>query len=226
MKRLTAALLAILLVAAALPVLAADSLVVTEELTLAIPGENMYKVAGIITNQGKKTMDVSFANVDVKDKAGKTLLSSGNMVIPNHLEPGETAYYSVPFMDVSPKDLSAVASHITTTEYEDFGTYVAVPTAVITPLDQIVEEEGITAEFSNNTGKEIQRVRVVWILRDESGKLIDLMCFTSNFPSPIADGAKGESRYSFGWMTPSLAECLEQGLEQGSAQCLVFARQD
>ncbi|NLX83189.1 MAG: hypothetical protein GXZ04_05165 [Clostridiales bacterium] len=226
MKRWMTALLACLLMAAALPALAQDSLVVTEEMIYSKPEENFYKVAGIIVNQGEEAIDISFVRVELKDEAGETLENTSNVVIPGHLAPGEIAYFAGSFMDISEDTLAAVASHTVTIEQEAYGVLVALPTVVITPLDQIDEEKGIVAEYTNNTGKPLKRVRVVWILRDESGKLIDLITFLTNFMEPLAKGAQSESGYPFGWMTPTLAECLDMGLANGSAQCLVFAIQE
>ena len=226
MKRWMTALLACLLLAAALPALAAEPLVVTEEMIYSKPEENFYKVAGIIVNQGEEAIDISFVRVELKDEAGETLENTSNVVIPGHLAPGEIAYFAGSFMDISEDTLAAVASHTVTIEQEAYGVLVAIPAEVITPLDQIDEEKGIVAEYTNNTGKPLKRVRVVWILRDESDKLIDLITFLTHFMEPLAEGAQSESGYPFGWMTPTLAECLDMGLANGSAQCLVFAIQE
>jgi hypothetical protein len=95
--------------------------------------------------------------------------------------------------------------------------------AVTSALDQLTEETGITAEFTNTTGAELSRLRVIWILRDAAGQLIDISSFSSRFNDPVADGGKQVSNYHFGFMAPTLAYCLEKGLAGGSAECLVFA---
>ncbi len=216
-------LLILSLLFSALPGMAAGKLTVTEEATIALPEQNLYKVFGVITNQGKKAADIGLIRVELLDKKGKTLRSGGNMAAPYHLEPGESAYFGATFSDLDSKTLAAITKHAVSITEEKREGLTLLPAAVITPLDQINEEEGILAEYTNNTGAELAGVRVAWVLRDEAGKLIDVLIYNSRFQEPIADGAKGEAIYYFGMMAPSLAECLKKGLDKGSAACLVYA---
>lgn len=219
-KRLSLALLTLVLVSITLSCLAADSLVVTEDAAFVLPEENAYKVVGVITNQGKTAADAGFARVDLLDKAGKQLHNSSSIAVPGRLEPGESAYFSILISDVDGKD---VASHTITPQQEEIGALLPLPVTLISALDQLNEEEGIMAEYINNTGAELSSARTVWILRDEAGKLIDIIVFRSNFQEPLADGAKNTANYYFGFMTPTLADSLEKGLAKGSAVCLVYA---
>ena len=221
-------LLILSLLFSTLPGMAAGKLTVTEEVAIALPEQNLCKVFGVITNQGKKAADIGFIDVKLMDKKGKTLRNGGNIAVPHHLEPGESACFCAIFYDLDSKTLAAVAKHaVSITEEKKEGLTLLpvslLPAAVITPLDQINEEEGILAEYTNNTGAELASARVVWVLRDEAGKLIDVLIYNSRFQEPIADGAKGEAIYYFGMMAPSLAECLKKGLDKGSAACLVYA---
>ncbi len=225
-KKLSFALLLVLLMAITLTSLASGGLVVTSDVAIAIPEDNFYKVAGIITNQGKKAVDLGWPEVALKDKAGKPLKNGSHMAQPDRLEPGESAYFVVSFLDLDSQTLSAITSHEITLpkeKGEDIGQLTALPVEVTSALDQLNEETGITAEFTNNTGAEISRLRVVWILRDAAGQLIDISSFSSRFNEPVADGAKQVSNYHFGFMGPTLAYCLEKGLAEGSAECHIFS---
>lgn len=224
MRRTLALTLMILtLLSAALPGMAAGKLTVTEEAAIALPEQSMYKISGVITNEGKQAADIGFIRVELLDKKGKTLRGGDNIALPHHLEPGESAYFGVTLSDLDGKTLAAVDKHAVSITEEKGEGLILLPAAVITPLDQINEEEGLLAEYTNNTGAGLASVRVAWVLRDEAGKLIDVLIYRSKFQEPLADGAKSEAGYYFSWMTPSLADCLEKGLDKGSAACLVFA---
>lgn len=206
---------------------AAAALTLSEEVVLIDPAIGLYKVILEYTNEGEQVLDLGMPTVRLLGKGGQELQNGNSRPLPQALSPGESAYYGVAFIDLSPEDLAAIDRYeveLAPTPAEAPGR-PSFPVELISKLDELSEEADIQAQATKDSDESFERLNVLWLLRNAEGALIDVTTMTANLGGALEPGATADVWYTYGWLAPSLPYLLEKGLADGSVTVMAFPRE-
>jgi len=179
-RRITALVTALLLLAAGGNALAAGKLTVTEESFYVIPYNDYYEgvVYAAITNTGNKPMQFNTALLELYDTDGNSLKADNyGSCYPDVLQPGETGYIMDYLAVESAKTRDSIADHLLSVTGQSTINRVITAFPVSGTRYEKAMDPGDSNRYAvtvvkNNSDKIVYGIFILFVARDAAKKLI------------------------------------------------------